>query len=139
MYELVYAPASFVDRMIPPLSTARRAIRFRPWLFGSARLALLCACLGWLYGWARPVAYPTGRRLGLVYGIAHGALMPMAFPSLIMGRDVPIYSENNTGRSYKLGYIVGINICGLVVFGSAFWRVGRKPPPEPGPHISAPR
>ena len=55
----------------------------------------------------------------------------MALPSLVLGRDVEIYSPNNTGRLYKLGYIVGINLCGLVFFGSAFWRPARKTPPAP--------
>ncbi len=48
--------------------------------------------------------------------------MPMALPALLMGRDVKIFSSGETGRLYKLGYIAGINACGLVVFGSAFWR-----------------
>ena len=90
--------------------------------------------MGWLYAWAYPLAYPLGRELGMPHGIAHGALMPMAFPSLLMGRDVPIYSANNTGRGYKIGYIIGINICGLIVFGSAFWRVGHTSTPEEGDH-----
>jgi hypothetical protein len=43
-----------------------------------------------------------------------------------MGKDVNIYSEHNTGRGYKLGYIAGINLCGLAFFGGAFWRPGRQ-------------
>jgi len=58
--------------------------------------------------------------------MAHGALMPMALPALLMGRDVEIYAKNNSGRVYKLGYIAGINLCGLVVFGGAFWRPARR-------------
>ena len=52
----------------------------------------------------------------------HGGLMPMALPSLVMGQNVDIFAANNSGRLYKLGYIAGINICGLIFFGSAFWR-----------------
>ena len=51
-----------------------------------------------------------------------GALMPMAMPSLLVGRDVTIYAENNTGRTYKLGYTAGVNACGAIFFGYAFWR-----------------
>ena len=109
----------------------------KPWLFGAARLVAVCACLGWLYAWASPRVHPPNTHVGLVYGMAHGALMPMALPSLLMGKDVTIYSENNTGRAYKIGYIAGINVCGLIVFGSAFWRSGRKPDVEAATHISA--
>jgi hypothetical protein len=52
-------------------------------------------------------------------------LMPVALPSLLLGKDVPIYAERNQGRIYKLGYIAGINACGFVFFGLAFWRPSR--------------
>ncbi len=81
--------------------------------------------MGWLYGWASPRAYPRDGRLGFGYGLLHGGLMPMALPSLVMGLDVNIFAANNSGRPYKLGYIVGINLCGLIFFGSAFWRPRR--------------
>ena len=57
----------------------------------------------------------------------HGAIMPMALPPLAAGQDVVIYAEQNTGRTYKLGYTIGINLCGLVFFGGAFWRPRSKP------------
>jgi hypothetical protein len=50
----------------------------------------------------------------------HGFLMPVALPDLLAGKDVPIFAVNNTGRKYKLGYIAGINLCGLLFFGMAF-------------------
>jgi len=88
---------------------------------------------GWFYGWASPHAFPLNGRLGFGYGMLHGALMPVALPSLAMGQEVEIYAANNSGRPYKLGYIVGINLCGLVFFGSAFWRPKRSATkPEPG-------
>jgi hypothetical protein len=62
---------------------------------------------------------------GLGRGMLQGALMPLALPNLAMGRDVVIYSLNNTGRTYKLGYTLGVNACGLVFFGIFFWRVSR--------------
>ncbi|MDB6033727.1 MAG: hypothetical protein JWM16_4065 [Verrucomicrobiales bacterium] len=62
---------------------------------------------------------------GLARGMLQGALMPLALPNLAMGRDVAIYSLNNTGRTYKLGYTLGVNVCGLLFFGIFFWRVSR--------------
>jgi hypothetical protein len=62
---------------------------------------------------------------GLGRGMLQGALMPLALPNLALGRDVTIYSPNNTGRTYKLGYTLGVNACGLVFFGIFFWRVSR--------------
>jgi hypothetical protein len=50
----------------------------------------------------------------------------MAMPALAMGQDVTIYAEKNSGRTYKLGYTIGINLCGLIVFGTAFWTPKRK-------------
>ena len=62
---------------------------------------------------------------GFGRGMLHGALMPVAWPSLLMGHDQPIYAERNTGRLYKLGYSAGINICGAMFFGGLFWRFNR--------------
>jgi hypothetical protein len=97
-----------------------------PWLLGAARLLLIGLLLGWVYGWAGPYLYPAETRFGFFRGLAHGACMPLALPALLMGQEVSIYADNNTGRGYKLGYIAGINLCGLVVFGGAFWRPGQK-------------
>jgi len=96
------------------------------------RKAIILVIVGFIFGsiyaWASPWAYPRDKPAGIVYGMAHGALMPMALPSLLMGKDVDIYAPNNSGRLYKIGYTIGINICGLVFFGSAFWRPAKKRP-----------
>ena len=65
------------------------------------------------------------RPAGFARGMLQGALMPMTFPNLIVGNEVTIYSERNTGRSYKLGYTLGVNVCGIVFFGLFFWRLTR--------------
>ena len=96
-------------------------------LLGVLRLAIITVLLGWLYAWASPWAYPREGKLGFGYGCVHGALMPMALPSLMMGHDVDIFAANHSGRGYKIGYIIGINVCGLIFFGSAFWSPRRKP------------
>ena len=62
---------------------------------------------------------------GFGRGMIQGALMPMAMPNLLVGHDIVIYSQNNTGISYKLGYTAGVNVCGALFFGITFWRVSR--------------
>jgi hypothetical protein len=91
-----------------------------------ATLVLLGVVFGYAFDWAAPRFYGPERLPGLGLGVLHGALMPIALPSLLMGKDVPIYAASNTGRIYKIGYIAGINLCGLTFFGVAFWRP-RKP------------
>jgi len=85
-------------------------------------LAVVTVAFGYLYSWAAPWAFPSQRTAGFAYGMLHGALMPIALPSLVIGRDVPIYDTDNSGRFYKVGYICGINLCGLAFFGPLFWR-----------------
>ena len=67
-------------------------------LLTAARLLAVGLLLGWLYGWASPKVYPTESKLGFGYGCLHGALMPMALPSLVMGHDVEIFAPNHSGR-----------------------------------------
>jgi hypothetical protein len=90
-----------------------------------AILVLLGLVFGFGYDWAAPRFYGPDRLAGFRLGVLHGALMPVALPSLLLGKDVPIYAERNLGRSYKLGYIAGINACGFVFFGLAFWQPAR--------------
>ena len=62
---------------------------------------------------------------GFGRGIIQGALMPMSMPNLFVGHDITIYSVNNTGIGYKLGYTAGVNVCGALFFGLVFWRLTR--------------
>ncbi len=91
-------------------------------------LTLLVAglLLGWAYTWAATRLYEADISPGFWRGAAHGALMPAALPSLLMGHDVPIFAPGTTGRIYKIGYIAGINLCGIVFFGLAFRKPGSK-------------
>jgi hypothetical protein len=91
-----------------------------------ATLAVVTVLFGWLYGWASPWAFPKNKTAGFGYGMLHGALMPIALPSLVIGRDVEIYAADNSGRFYKIGYICGINLCGFAFFGPLFWRPAKK-------------
>ncbi len=92
----------------------------------AARLVVLGLLLAAFYAWATPRFYPRQGLPGFAHGLLHGAIMPMALPALVGGQDVAIYADRNTGRTYKLGYTVGINLCGLIVFGTAFWTPRRK-------------
>jgi hypothetical protein len=112
--------------MVTP-ATGSEAVPVRPslvkrLLVKAATLVGLGLLLGFGYDWAAPRLYGPERTAGFRLGILHGALMPTALPSLLLGKDVPIFAVTSTGRTYKLGYIAGINLCGLVFFGSAFWR-----------------
>ena len=89
------------------------------------RLVAVGLVFGFAYGWAAPLVYRPGANPGFWLGSAHGALMPIALPSLLLGKDVPIYAEKNQGRIYKLGYIAGINVCGFLFFGLSFWQPSR--------------
>lgn len=97
-----------------------------PWMKRAAlkvaTLVFLGLALGFAYDWAAPRFYRSEIVPGFRLGVLHGALMPIALPTLLMGKDVPIYAASSTGRTYKLGYIAGINLCGLIFFGLAFHR-----------------
>jgi hypothetical protein len=88
-------------------------------------LAVAGVLLGWGYDWASRRLYDEADAARFWRGVLHGAVMPAALPSLLIGKDVPIFAPLNDGRGYKLGYICGINLCGLVFFGLAF-RPARK-------------
>jgi flagellar biogenesis protein FliO len=92
------------------------------------RLALLVAfglVIGWMLGRAEFALAKRPEPAGFGLGVLQGALMPLAMPNLFFGHDVPIYAANNTGRTYKLGYTLGVNGCGLIFFGFFFWRLRR--------------
>lgn len=91
----------------------------------AATLTVVTLLFGWLYAWASPWAYPPDRTAGFAYGCLQGALMPLSLPSLVVGQNVRIYDDNNRGRIYKIGYICGVNVCGLVFIGPLFWRPKR--------------
>ncbi|HEY1490565.1 MAG TPA: hypothetical protein VGF90_05950 [Verrucomicrobiae bacterium] len=105
-----------------PIPAARRKL----WLKKIAYCLSASLLMGWFYGWASPRAFPKDKTMGFGYGMLHGALMPLALPSLLMGLNVEIFATENSGRIYKIGYICGINVCGLSFFGPLFWLPRRK-------------
>jgi hypothetical protein len=103
-----------------------------PWTTKLARLGwrlALLAALGLAIGWTLNRAEAAFERraepAGFLHGVIQGALMPIAMPNLFFGNDVAIYSASNTGRTYKLGYTMGVNGAGLIFFGFFFWRLRR--------------
>jgi hypothetical protein len=115
---------------MPPISDYARipTARQKRWFRKIATFLICSLLLGWFYGWSSPRAFPKNKTLGFGYGILHGALMPLALPSLLLGQNVEIFATDNSGRFYKIGYICGINLCGVAFFGPLFWRPKRVAP-----------
>jgi hypothetical protein len=88
-------------------------------------ILLLALALSWTFNRISVSMGRGSQPAGFVRGMLEGALMPMSLPSLLIGNDVTIYSTTNSGLSYKLGYTLGVNLCGLLFFGFFFWRVNR--------------
>ena len=113
---------------MPPISdpAPAPAARRNFWLKKIITFVICSLLVGWFYGWSFARAFPKDKPMGFGYGMLHGALMPLALPSLLMGQDVEIFATENSGRSYKIGYICGSNLCGLGFFGPLFWRPKRR-------------
>ena len=114
----------------PPASPAPK--RLRSFFVRAALLTLRLAVIiivtygfGWVLNKSATASDVRPKPAGFGKGMLHGALMPGAMPSLLFGKDVVIYSENNNGRLYKLGYTCGVNACGAFFFGSFYLRLSR--------------
>ncbi|MCF7762981.1 MAG: hypothetical protein K9N62_04855 [Verrucomicrobia bacterium] len=99
----------------------RTTRRFTRKVVGFVAMGFLMGFLADYAGTRNDPSHPAG----LAWGMAHGALMPTALPALVMGKDVTIYAPNNQGRLYKIGYALGVNVCGLLFFGLVFWTPAR--------------
>jgi len=91
-----------------------------------ATILVFAFIIGWFLQRSAEALNRTNERAGFGRGLLHGALMPLALPNLLVGKDVPIYAVNNTGVPYKLGYTAGVNVCGAIFFGTCFWRWSRR-------------
>jgi hypothetical protein len=89
-------------------------------------LTLLGVALGCAQGWASSRCYKPDHVAGFNVGVMHGIMMPAALPGLLMGNDLPIYAPNNSGRTYNIGFAVGVNCCGTLFFGISFWQPRRR-------------
>jgi len=101
----------------------------RPWWLRLAIRLLTLIAVGFIIGTILNRVSDTlsknPKPAGFVRGMVQGALMPMAMPNLLFGRDITIYSNQNSGVPYKLGYTAGVNVAGIVCFGFFFWRISR--------------
>ena len=88
-----------------------------------ATFLLVAAAVGWTLNRISISLERSQKPAGFGRGMLQGALMPMSMPNLLVGNDVTIYARNNTGLTYKLGYTLGVNGCGLLFFSFFFWRV----------------
>ena len=89
-------------------------------------LTLLGVALGCAQGWASSHCYKPDHVAGFNLGVMHGILMPAALPGLLLGNNLPIYAPNNSGRTYNIGFAVGVNCCGTLFFGISFWQPRRR-------------
>jgi hypothetical protein len=88
-------------------------------------IAMLAFCIGLTLNQIARTLEKSRQPAGFARGLLQGALMPMSMPNLLVGNNVTIYAEKNTGVSYKLGYTTGVNSCGAIFFGFFFWRLRR--------------
>jgi hypothetical protein len=103
------APSASMKRILRRLLTTLLAVAF----------------VGWLARQAATAVDRSPSPAGFGRGVLQGALMPAALPNLLVGHDVTIYAQDNTGVGYKLGYTIGVNACGAIFFGIFFWRLNR--------------
>lgn len=89
-------------------------------------MTIISLGLGFTHDYASTRYYQPDFVATVPMGMLEGALMPAALPGLLMGHDLPIYAPNNVGRGYKIGYILGLNTCGTLFFGVAFWQPRRR-------------
>ena len=88
-------------------------------------LLIFAFSIGWILKHTSAALNHDSKPAGFGRGVLYGALMPLALPNLVVGNDVPIYAEHNTGVPYKLGYTLGVNVCGAIFFGCFYWRLNR--------------
>jgi len=113
------------------LSAKPEASKPNPFLRALSRVAIflvLAFCIGAVLNRVAASLEKSATPAGFERGMLQGALMPMALPNLLVGRDITIYSQNNVGVRYKLGYTAGVNACGAVFFGFVYYRVSRWRP-----------
>jgi hypothetical protein len=102
----------------------RSAPSYRRLLVRTLVFVFAANCFGLAVHYSQRIAR-TNDHAGFAQGVLQGALMPLALPNLAVGQDVNIYAAENSGRTYKLGYTMGVDVCGAVFFGFFFWRLSR--------------
>ncbi|MBU6410822.1 MAG: hypothetical protein KGR98_10595, partial [Verrucomicrobia bacterium] len=106
----------------PQTTTPARPAKVKAIAVKIVSLSALALALGLAQNWATARHYKPDRVAGFYTGILQGMLMPAALPGLLLGKDLTIYATHNSGRAYNIGYILGVNACGTLFFGLAFWQ-----------------
>jgi hypothetical protein len=109
----------------PAIQTPKRRLNWMRMLRRGVITIASAMLVGWLMHTGLNALERRGGPAGFTRGMLQGAMMPATMPNLLLGKDTVIYSERNTGVSYKLGYTAGVNGCGLLFFGYFFWRLNR--------------
>lgn len=81
--------------------------------------------MGWAQGQLSRVMHRSAGTAGFVIGLVDGGTMPLALPTLLVGDNPPLFATDHNGRPYKIGFILGINLIGLIFFGFLFTRLER--------------
>src|SRR5881628_1588737 len=100
--------------MAPDHQTSTFLRRTATILYRAGFILAVAFCIGLFLNKTAAHFEKDTRPAGLFRGMLQGALMPMSMPNLLVGKDVTIYSVNNKGRIYKLGYTLGTNTCGAI-------------------------
>jgi hypothetical protein len=58
-----------------------------------------------------PKGYESDKA-GFFSGVWHGIIIFFSLIGKLLGRDIGIYAEHNTGFTYWLGFIIGIGVFG---------------------------
>src|SRR5882724_2439842 len=110
----------------PQLPASSNHARWRKFVLRFASFLVLATLISWTLNRTSNSLERSPLPAGFGRGVLQGALMPMALPNLLIGNDVTIYSARNTGLPYKLGYTVGVNMCGALFFGVFFVRLNQS-------------
>ena len=74
------------------------------------KTALLFFCIATLISCA-PLGY-TKHSAGFFDGLLHGIIIVFSVIGKLIGKNIGIYAEHNTGFTYWLGFIIGLGILG---------------------------
>jgi hypothetical protein len=50
----------------------------------------------------------TKEEYGFIYGIVHGFISPFVLIARLLGANIGLYAEHNTGSLYWVGFILGV-------------------------------
>lgn len=75
-------------------------------------LAFVLCCLALVMLTACAPENYTAKEYGFFSGIWHGICLPFALIGKLVGADIGLYAENNSGFLYWLGILFGLSLLG---------------------------